>query len=166
MLDQLSHPTSAQLRTKRQRTQSQIEQKTPLQRKTGSPPQREVAPSLMAGTWSIRARGPGGQAVLSGLAPDTRVDALQQQLSEKLGIPPERQELLGGFPPKTLQVRGPNQPVHAAAGRRAAGVARLSTAWELMQRMHAARRPPDSRCGPLTRNRSPRAPYVPCYAAN
>lgn len=55
-------------------------------------------------SWNLRVRGPGGQATLAASA-DTAVSELQQQITQKLGVPAYLQELLGGFPPKLLQVR-------------------------------------------------------------
>ena len=56
-----------------------------------------------AGSWSLRCRGPSGQAVLTGLdGATTTVDALRRMLHEKLGVAPERQEVLAGFPPRPL----------------------------------------------------------------
>lgn len=55
-------------------------------------------------SWNLRVRGPGGQATLAA-SPDTAISQLQQQIEEKLGVPVHLQELLGGFPPKQLQVR-------------------------------------------------------------
>jgi hypothetical protein len=55
-------------------------------------------------SWSLRIRGPGGQATLAATA-DTAISELQQQISNKIGVPAQLQELLSGFPPKQLQVR-------------------------------------------------------------
>ena len=54
--------------------------------------------------WSLRARGPSGQATLGGLDAKTSVADLQAMLEQQLGVPAARQELLGGFPPKLLEV--------------------------------------------------------------
>lgn len=55
-------------------------------------------------SWVLRARGPGGQATLTGLDATTTVSALKDLIAERVGVPAARQELLGGFPPKPLQV--------------------------------------------------------------
>jgi hypothetical protein len=55
-------------------------------------------------SWNLRIRGPAGQATIAATA-DTAISELQQQIAEKLGVPKQLQELLGGFPPKQLQVR-------------------------------------------------------------
>eukprot|EP00883_Tetradesmus_obliquus_P014352 jgi/Sobl393_1/7395/SZX61668.1 len=57
-------------------------------------------------SWNLRVRGPGGQATLAA-SPDTAISQLQQQIEEKLGVPVHLQELLGGFPPKQLQITDP-----------------------------------------------------------
>ena len=54
--------------------------------------------------WSLRARGPSGQATLGGLDAGTSVADLQKMLEHQLGVPASRQELLAGFPPKPLEV--------------------------------------------------------------
>jgi hypothetical protein len=55
-------------------------------------------------SWNLRVWGRGGQATLVA-SPETHISQLQQQIEEKLGVPVHLQELLGGFPPKLLQVR-------------------------------------------------------------
>lgn len=55
--------------------------------------------------WTLRVRGPSGQATLSAAAgADTTIAALQQLVEEKLLVPAARQELLCGFPPRPLQL--------------------------------------------------------------
>ncbi|KAF6257886.1 hypothetical protein COO60DRAFT_1175084 [Scenedesmus sp. NREL 46B-D3] len=61
-------------------------------------------------SWNLRVRGPGGQATLAASA-DTAVSELQQQITQKLGVPAYLQELLGGFPPKLLQISDPSATI-------------------------------------------------------
>ncbi|KAF8057140.1 OTU2 [Scenedesmus sp. PABB004] len=52
--------------------------------------------------WSLRVRGGSGQATLGGLDGATPLLELQQLVAERLGVPVDRQELLGGFPPRPI----------------------------------------------------------------
>jgi hypothetical protein len=53
--------------------------------------------------WTLRCRGPAGQATLAGVGAATSVAELLSLLEQKTGAP--AQEVLSGFPPKPLQVR-------------------------------------------------------------
>lgn len=53
---------------------------------------------------NLRARGPNGQATLTGVEPTTAVAEFQLLLESKLGVPINNQEILAGFPPKLLQL--------------------------------------------------------------
>ncbi|DBB01393.1 TPA: hypothetical protein ACH3X1_000060 [Trebouxia sp. C0004] len=54
---------------------------------------------------NLRCRGPDGQTTLSGLDPEMTVAAFQELLASRLGVPLAYQELLAGFPPKSVQAR-------------------------------------------------------------
>lgn len=53
---------------------------------------------------SFRVRGPSGQATLSDVDPSSSVAAFMEQLGQKTGLPPTRQEVLAGFPPKLVDL--------------------------------------------------------------
>ncbi|DBA66211.1 TPA: hypothetical protein ACH3X2_002587 [Trebouxia sp. C0005] len=53
---------------------------------------------------NLRCRGPDGQTTLSGLDPEMTVAAFQELLASRLGVPIAYQELLAGFPPKSVQM--------------------------------------------------------------
>ncbi|DBB01392.1 hypothetical protein WJX77_010639 [Trebouxia sp. C0004] len=53
---------------------------------------------------NLRCRGPDGQTTLSGLDPEMTVAAFQELLASRLGVPLAYQELLAGFPPKSVQM--------------------------------------------------------------
>jgi hypothetical protein len=76
----------------------------------------DIQPCTTMSAWTLRCRGPSGQATLGGLSGETTVAGLQALLEERTGVPAARQEVLSGFPPKALKVccKGRLHTVHAA----------------------------------------------------
>jgi hypothetical protein len=68
--------------------------------------QQPASPKAPPMSWSLRCRGPSGQATLSGLSADSTLGGLQSQIHARLGIAAAQQTLLSGFPPRPL-VRAP-----------------------------------------------------------
>jgi hypothetical protein len=54
--------------------------------------------------WSLRARGPQGQATIQVDATAT-FTALCAELERAVGVPAAKQEILAGFPPSRIQAR-------------------------------------------------------------